>query len=235
MLPLAAYVDTQHNAVSDTASIDASADKSGPTIQNILQERGFDCKPPTIVSDDETRIQSFVKDCSEQGNVDWVITTGGTGFGIRDRTPEVKLIHLSRQLSILMIGRFQALSPLIERDAPGLVHLIMSTSLKHTPLAALSRPVAGTIKNTLVVTLPGSVKAVKENLEALLSDGVVDHALDLIRGGTGKRVHATLASGSPSNAITSGEAHECHHHGHSHHPPQPRTMLSHDPSLPGML
>jgi gephyrin len=139
----------------------------------------------------------------------------------------------------LIISGFQAISPLIERDAPGLVHLMMSTSLKHTPLAALSRPVAGTIKNTLVVTLPGSVKAVKETLEALLSGGVVDHAIDLIKGGTGKRIHAVLASGGPSDETVS-QSHTTHHqhhhqhdHGYSHHPPQPRTVLSHDPSLPG--
>lgn len=130
----------------------------------------------------------------------------------------------------------QAISPLIERDAPGLVHLMVSTSLKHTPLAALSRPVAGTVKNTLVVTLPGSIKAVKENLEALLLGGVVDHALDLIRGGTGKRVHRILASGNSSNAVISSQSQGHHHdHDHSHHPPQSRTALSHDPSLPGTL
>ena len=110
---------------------------------------------------------------------------------------------------------------------------MVSTSLKHTPLAALSRPVAGTVKNTLVVTLPGSVKAVKENLEALLSGGVVDHALDLIRGGTGKRIHTILASGSSSNAVVSSQIPQGHHHDHSHHLPQSRTALSHDPSLPG--
>ncbi|KAJ7639466.1 hypothetical protein FB45DRAFT_905679 [Roridomyces roridus] len=92
---------------------------------------------------------------------------------------------------------------------------MMSSSLKHTPLAALSRPVAGTIKNTLVVTLPGSVKAVKENLEALLAGGVVNHAIELIRGGTGKQVHAELAGH--------------HHHHHDHAVRQSRT-LSHDPS-----
>lgn len=113
----------------------------------------------------------------------------------------------------------------------------MSASLKHTPLAALSRPVAGTIQNALVVTLPGSVKAVKENLEALLSDGIIEHAIDLIRGGSGKRVHASLALESSTNTIASpGQAshnHHGHHHSHSHHPPHPRTTLSHDPLLPG--
>jgi gephyrin len=85
------YADLWYNVVSDTAAIDATADQSGPTIQQILQEHGFDCRSPIIVPDDETRIQSFVKDCSERGNVDWIITTGGTGFGVRDKTPEVKI------------------------------------------------------------------------------------------------------------------------------------------------
>src|ERR1700722_6329103 len=134
-------------------------------------------------------------------------------------------------------SNLKAISPLLERQAPGLVHLLLYGSLKHTPLAALSRPVAGTIRNTLVLTLPGSVRAVKENLETLLHDGVVDHAIDLIRGGTEEHVHATLASSAASNTAGSGhgsgERRHHHHHLHSHHVPQPRTILSHDPSLPG--
>jgi hypothetical protein len=97
IVQLGRHADTQYNAVSDTASTDATVDRSGPTIKNILQERGFDCTSPTIVPDDETQIQSFVKDCSERGNADWIVTTGGTGFGVRDRTPEVKIICLSSQ------------------------------------------------------------------------------------------------------------------------------------------
>ncbi|KAJ7603652.1 MoaB/Mog domain-containing protein [Roridomyces roridus] len=185
--------------VSDTASTSSSADKSGPTIRDILENNSFSCNDHQIVADDVSSIQDAVKRWCDRGDVDWVITTGGTGFGVRDQTPE-------------------AISPLLEREAPGLVHLMMSSSLKHTPLAALSRPVAGTVKNTLVVTLPGSVKAVKENLEALLAGGVVNHAIELIRGGTGKQVHAELAG-----------HHHHHHHHHDHAAPQPRT-LSHDPS-----
>ncbi|KAF7335240.1 Molybdopterin molybdenumtransferase [Mycena sanguinolenta] len=162
--------------VSDTASANSSADKSGPAIREILGQTGsFSCNDHLIVADDVQSIQSAIKDWCERGDVDWIITAGGTGFGMRDQTPE-------------------AISPLLEREAPGLVHLMMSASLKQTPMAALSRPVAGTVKRTLVVTLPGSVKAVKENMDALLSAGVVNHAIDLIRGGTGKEVHAALAA-----------------------------------------
>ncbi|KAJ7248538.1 MoaB/Mog domain-containing protein [Mycena rebaudengoi] len=192
--------------VSDTASANNAVDKSGPTIREFLLGRGtFSCDDHLIVPDDVSLIQKAVKEWSNRGDIDWIITTGGTGFGVRDKTPE-------------------AIAPLLEREAPGLVHLMLSISLKHTPLAALSRPVAGTVKNTLVVTLPGSVKAVKENLEGLLSGGVADHAIELIRGGTGKSVHAALAGSGPSNL-----PHAHHHHHHDHHAPQPRT-LSHDPS-----
>ncbi|EKM59893.1 uncharacterized protein PHACADRAFT_250679 [Phanerochaete carnosa HHB-10118-sp] len=211
--------------VSDTASADASADKSGPTIREIAQQNDHECVEYRIVPDDEAQIRETVKSWAEQGVADWIITTGGTGFGLRDKTPE-------------------ALAPLFEREAPGIVHLLLASSLQKTPFAALARPVAGTVKNSLVVTLPGSVRAVKENLDALFQAGVVNHAIDLIRGGSGKEVHAQLASsasqsGSPQSSQPShshshhhdSDGHH-HHHRHEHTIPTPRTTLSHDPSAP---
>lgn len=123
---------------------------------------------------------------------------------------------------------------------------MLSASLKHTPLAALSRPVAGTIGHTLITTLPGSVKAVKENLEALFTAGLIDHALDLVQGGSGKSVHAAIGSshGTPETHSSSGGGcghhHHHHHHshahghGHGHRAPQSKVtgMLSHDPTAP---
>ncbi|TFY66636.1 hypothetical protein EVG20_g4452 [Dentipellis fragilis] len=202
------------DSVSDTASADATADKSGPTIREIVLDKGFEVKFQQVVPDDEAAIKRIVREWSA-AKVDWIITTGGTGFGVRDRTPE-------------------AITPLIERHASGLVHLLLSASLKITPLAALSRPVAGTIGDTLVVTLPGSVKAVKENLETLLSAGVLDHAIELIKGGSGKSIHFAL-SGHGQHGHSHGHSSHHHHdhgHGHSHETPRPRTLLSHDPSLP---
>ncbi|RXW17242.1 hypothetical protein EST38_g8610 [Candolleomyces aberdarensis] len=160
-LPLRAAVLT----VSDTAAQDNSADQSGPTIRQSLSDRNVVIgeNDHTIVGDDVEAIRGVIRDWTgREGDlkVDWIITTGGTGFGVRDVTPE-------------------AIAPLITRQAPGLVHLLISASLKHTPLAALSRPVAGTVGNTLITTLPGSVKAVKENLDALFTAGVIEHAVDL--------------------------------------------------------
>lgn len=77
--------------MSDTASKDTTADKSGPIIQNVLQARGFQCQSPIIVPDDEGQIKISVLNWIHKGDIDWIITTGGTGFSVRDKTPEVVL------------------------------------------------------------------------------------------------------------------------------------------------
>jgi gephyrin len=215
---------TDSDPVSDTAFKDNSADKSGPTIQATLSERGFECSQLRIVPDEEGDIKRVVREWVSSGEVDLIFTTGGTGFGVRDKTPEVLLHPASRSFHLIYM---QAISSLLERPASGIVHLLLSTSLRHTPMAALSRPVAGTIQSTLVVTLPGSKKAVSENMEALLTAGLLDHAVDLIRGGTGKSVHSKMSSTTES----SSRHNHHHHHHHQHNIPQPRTLLSHDPTL----
>ena len=169
---------------------------------------------------------------------------------MRDFTPEVNIVLVvGFFFTRLNVFSIQAITPLIERPAPGLVHLMISSSLKHTPLAALSRPVAGTIKNTLITTLPGSVKAVKENLEALFQAKVIEHAIELIQGGSGQQVHRNLLiSDTPvhlHDASPTGHGHEHqhhrlrqhhHHHHGEHQAPTPRSekALSHDPSASGM-
>ncbi|KAF9006751.1 hypothetical protein BDQ17DRAFT_1398876 [Cyathus striatus] len=186
--------------ISDTASKDATADKSGPTIKQIFEN-------------DSAEIKKMLKALALSDDIDLILTTGGTGFGQRDVTPEAV-----RSLPL-------------EREAPGIIHLLLSESLKRTPLAALSRPVAGTFNGRLVITLPGSVKAVKENVEILLSAGVLPHAIDLSRGGSGQRVHADLAKSSGTVDSTHHHSHSHQHaHHHDHHVPKPRSVLSHDPS-----
>jgi gephyrin len=134
---------------------------------------------------------------------------------------------------------FKAVKPILDREAPGLIHLLLSSSLRHTPFAALSRPVAGTLQKTLIVTLPGSVKAVKENMEVLLADGLISHAIELIRGGSGEATHATQSSSDVSAQGHSHHRHHAHHHvrphhhGHDHETPRPRTLLTQDTAAPG--
>ncbi|KAL5508173.1 hypothetical protein ACEPAH_5792 [Sanghuangporus vaninii] len=211
--------------VSDTASKDASADKSGPLLKELVSGRGFQVDGSLIVPDDEKVISESVIRWSASGDVDWIITTGGTGFGVRDRTPE-------------------AIKPLLDREAPGIVHLLISASLAHTPLAALSRPIAGTVRgsHTLVTTLPGSVKAVRENLTALIGEGtsglgVIGHALELLRGGSGKEVHSALARGvnpvPPTQHGITGRPHEhyCGHHDHKEQSHNHNHFSTSDPSF----
>ncbi len=221
--------------VSDTAYADASSDRSGPLIREILSNAGYSTVSSGICRDERNYISNFVKELSDESKCDLIITTGGTGFGRRDVTPE-------------------AIEPLIHRKTPALTQAITANSLRKTPLAALSRGVTGirTIKNedgkvqreVLIVSLPGSPKAVKECLEVLLEGGVLKHALELLQGGTGEAKHKEMQGGmhrqaqtqssAPardlSTATDTGCAHHYHHHNHggggglhSHSAPKPRT------------
>jgi gephyrin len=136
---------------------------------------------------------------------------------------------ISPHYSHITFSCHKAISSLLERHAPGIVHLLLSSSISHTPFAALSRPVAGTIGKTLVITLPGSTKAVKENIEALLP--VLEHALSLIKGGSGDDVHKVLqgAEGDRHREVRDVNDRESNHsyrHGHVHEAPKPHTSSS---------
>lgn len=242
--------------MSDTSYRDPSTDESGPALERLLtslQDGVYNVTRTEIVPDDPDRIRSAVQAwCDER--LALVVTSGGTGFGVRDNTPEVRVIREVKRAQRSMLSRTlvsQAVGPLIDKPAPGLVTTMLSSSLAITPLAALSRPVAGirlhsdgSGKGTLIVTLPGSPKGAKENLESLLK--VLPHALDQANGGTGRAVHKMMGapdrqpvagtSVEPVQAST-GCGHHHRHHGHGggggHAAPQARTQLSQDPSLAG--
>jgi molybdopterin adenylyltransferase len=148
--------------VSDSASAGARDDTSGATAERLLTDAGFVEIGRVTVPDEITAIREALNLCAEEG-YDLVVTTGGTGFGPRDVTPE-------------------ATRSVLERQAPGLPELMRAAGLSQTPLAALSRGVAGTLSSTLVINLPGSPKAVRESLGAVLP--VLPHALKTLRGET---------------------------------------------------
>lgn len=148
--------------VSDSVSAGTATDTAGPAAVEILATIGIEADL-AVVPDGVEPVSSALRDAVVVGRP-LVVTTGGTGLGPRDHTPE-------------------ATAAVVDRPAPGIAEAIRAASLEVTPFAMLSRGVAGVARSTLVVNLPGSEKAVKESLGVVLD--VLPHALELIAGETG--------------------------------------------------
>jgi molybdopterin adenylyltransferase len=146
--------------VSDRSSSGQRPDLSGPALQKLVQEYGWQLVVSDIVPDEQEQIQSRLVEWADSGAVDLILTTGGTGFSRRDVTPEATLA-------------------VCQRLAPGLAEAMRTASLEITPHAMLSRAVAGIRGVTLIVNLPGSPKAAGENLTAIAA--VLPHAVQLLR------------------------------------------------------
>lgn len=135
-------------------------DQAGPVLIQHLAELGWKKVRHQIIPDDLWVIQDTLCIWADSGEVDLILTSGGTGFSSRDVTPE-------------------ATRAAIQKEAPGLAEKMRAESLMKTPYAALSRAVCGIRGNCLIVNLPGNPRAVAENLR--LISGLVPHALHLLR------------------------------------------------------
>jgi molybdopterin adenylyltransferase len=148
--------------ISDSCSRGQREDVSGRTIEEMLPRDRFAVRGRGIVPDDRVAIAAELTKLADRGDVDLVLTTGGTGFGPRDVTPE-------------------ATASVCERMVPGLGELMRMEGFKRTPNAVLSRAVAGIRGSTLVVNLPGSPRAVRECLDVTLD--ILPHAIEMLHGG----------------------------------------------------
>ncbi|HET7420564.1 MAG TPA: MogA/MoaB family molybdenum cofactor biosynthesis protein [Candidatus Dormibacteraeota bacterium] len=148
--------------VSDGVAAGTRQDMSGEALQTSLRNAGFDVSGPEVVPDERDRIAGAIAAASSAG-ADLVVTTGGTGLGPRDVTP-------------------QATAGLVDYEVPGLGELMRRAGTTSTPMAVLSRGVAGVRGRTLIVNTPGSVRGATESLEAILP--VLGHAIQLLHGDT---------------------------------------------------
>jgi molybdenum cofactor biosynthesis protein B len=148
--------------VSDRASAKQMEDESGPALVRILSAAQFEVTGPQVVPDDLRRIADAIVDAVDLG-VDLVVTTGGTGLGPRDVTP-------------------QATSEVIDFEVPGIAETMRLAGATKTPMAALSRGLAGVRGRALIINVPGSVKGATESLDAVVP--MLGHAVRLLHGDT---------------------------------------------------
>jgi molybdenum cofactor synthesis domain-containing protein len=146
--------------VSDKGARGEREDRSGPAVREIIEAAGGEVARTKIVPDERDDIRAALIAWSDEG-LDLILTTGGTGFSPRDWTPE-------------------ATKSVIEREAPGLPEAMRRAGAEKTPTAMLSRAAAGIRGSTLIVNLPGSEKAVRESLAAILP--ALPHGVDILKG-----------------------------------------------------
>jgi molybdopterin adenylyltransferase len=149
--------------VSDSAVAGSRQDLSGPAVRDRAQSFGWTVSEIHLVPDESSQIADLVRRLADSGDVSLILTTGGTGVALRDVTPE-------------------AMRGVIEREIPGLAELMRSEGLKFTPMAALSRGLAGVRGRTLIVNLPGSPGGAVQSLDAIAK--LVPHVLELLAGRT---------------------------------------------------
>ena len=147
--------------ISDKGARGQRYDESGQTIRDIFSDLGSDIASYEIVPDEMDIIRQKLAEWADNKETDVIITTGGTGLGERDVTPEATIA-------------------VVDRVVPGLAEAMRAASLSKTPMAMLSRATAGVRGKCLIINLPGSPKAVRECLEVVLP--AIPHAVDIIKG-----------------------------------------------------
>lgn len=145
--------------VSDMGSRGLRQDTSGPAVRAMLEEAGFSVAHTAILPDEMEQISAELRDCADRRRIDLIVTTGGTGLSPRDVTPE-------------------ATRAVLEREIPAIPVAMWMEGLKVTPRAMLSRAVAGIRGSSLLLNLPGSEKAARENLAAVIE--ALEHGLYMI-------------------------------------------------------
>lgn len=149
-------------SIGDRASRGAREDESGKTVIKIAETKGFKVVNYEIVADEKEQIKKVLISWCDDLKLDLILTTGGTGLGPRDVTPE-------------------STEEVIEKKAEGIPEAMRVLCLHKSPRAVLSRLRAGVRNKTLIINLPGSVKGAKESLEAVID--TLSHGLEMIRGG----------------------------------------------------
>lgn len=147
--------------ISDAVDEGRREDKSGLALAQAVKEAGWELRDTAVIPDDRRRIESLVSAICDQDRADVILTTGGTGLGPRDVTPE-------------------AILAIIDRIVPGIAEAMRAYGVEQTPFAMLSRSLAGTRKKTLIICLPGNPKAVQEGLQVVIP--VLPHAVEILRG-----------------------------------------------------
>ena len=147
--------------VSDRSFRGERPDAGGPLVAEMLKNAGYEVVTTAIVPDEQPEIEAKLRQIADSGTVQLLVTTGGTGFAPRDVTPEATLA-------------------VCDRLTPGIPEAMRYTSMQVTNRAMLSRAQAGIRKGTLIINLPGSPKAARENLEAVLP--ALSHGLEMLSG-----------------------------------------------------
>ena len=163
--------------VSDRSARGEREDASGPALIEMVQGEGWELGEYAVVPDEQDQIEAQLKAWCDSGEMDVILTTGGTGFSPRDRTPEATLA-------------------VAERLAPGLAEAMRLASLGKTPHAMLSRSVCAIRGSTLIVNLPGSTRAARENLSVILP--VLMHGVALLREDPSSEAGHTFHKPDPS-------------------------------------